>query len=94
MISFLAIDADNARLCCKCNINYVNIVVALVSAWNGFPSGIKFYPDVYTLLRGLDKETLTNVFLGESLADLTALLPEHLALFRYLCLPALHTLWT
>ena len=55
---------------------------------------LQFNPDVYILLRGLDKETLTNVFLGEALPDLTALLPEDLALFRYLCLPVLLTLWT
>ena len=55
---------------------------------------LQFNRDVYILLRGLDKETLTNVFLGEALADLTALLSEDLALFRYLCLPVLHTLWT
>ena len=35
-----------------------------------------------------------NVFLVEALADLAALLSEDLALFWYLCLPDLHTLWT
>ena len=55
---------------------------------------LQFNPDVYILLRGLDKEQLTNVFLGEALVDLTALLSEDLALFWYLCLPVLHSLWT
>ena len=55
---------------------------------------LQFNPNVYNLLRGLDKEKLTNVFLGEALADLTALLSEDLDLFWYLCLPVLHTLWT
>ena len=30
---------------------------------------LQFNPDVYISLRGLDKETLTNEFLGEALAD-------------------------
>ena len=46
------------------------------------------------MLRGLDKGKLSNVFLGEALSDSAALLSEDLALFWYLCLPALHTLWT
>ena len=102
MISFLAIDADNARLCYKCNMNYFNIVDHCISEcpfvhservclWDKI---LQFNPDVYILLRGLDKEQLTNVFLGEALADLTELLSEDLALFWYLCLPVLHTLWT
>ena len=42
----------------------------------------------------LDKETLTNVFLGEAFVDLVQLLPEDdRTLFCYLCLPALHTIW-
>ena len=99
MISFLAIDADNARLCYKCNMIYFNIVDHCISEcpcvhservclWDKI---LQFNPDVYILLRGLDKEQLTNVFLGEALADLTALLSEDLALFWYLCLPVLHT---
>ena len=102
MISFLAIDADNVRLCYKCNIYYVNIANHCISEclcvhservclWNKI---LQFNPDVYILLRGLDKEKLTHLFLGGALADLTALLSEDLALFRYLCIPVLHTLWT
>ena len=83
-------------------MNYVNIVDHCISEcpcvhsesvclWDKI---LQLNLDVYILLRGLDKETLTNVFLGEALADITALLSEDLALFRYLCLPVLHTLWT
>ena len=67
---------------------------ALVSTWKELLSGTKilhFNSDVYNFLMELDKETLTNVFLGEVLADLAALLSEDLALFWYLFLPALHT---
>ena len=46
-----------------------------VSLWDKV---LQFNPDVYILLRGLDKETLTNVFLSEALADLAALLSEDL----------------
>ena len=46
--------------------------------------------DVYILLRGLDKEILINVFLGQALVDLAALLSEDLPLFWCVCLPALH----
>ena len=71
-------------------MNYVNIVdhcisecpcvhLERVSLWDNI---LQSNPIVYILLRGLDKETLTNVFLGEALADLTALLSEDLALFR------------
>ena len=45
-------------------------------------------------LMKLDKETLTNVFLGEAFVDLVQLLPEDdCTLFWYLCPPALHTIW-
>ena len=82
-------------------MNYVNIVdhcitecpcvhLERVSLWDRI---LQFNPDVYILLRGLDKETFTNEFLGEALADFAALLSEDLALLRYLCLPALHSLW-
>ena len=78
MISFLAIDADNARLCCKCYTNYVNIVdhcisecpcvhLERVSLWDKI---LQLNPFVHILLRGLDKETLTNVFLCEAFVDL------------------------
>ena len=96
MISFLAIDADKAWLCCKCNRKYVNIEDHFISECISECSCVhlervslgdkilQLNTDVYILLRGLDKETITNVFLGEALADLTALLSEDLALFRYL----------
>ena len=43
----------------------------------------------------LDKETLTNVFLGEALLDLVQLLPEDdRTLFWYHYLPALHAIWS
>ena len=39
--------------------------------------------------------SLTNVFLGEALLDLVQLLPEDdRTLFWYLCLPALHAIWS
>ena len=77
-------------------MNYVNIVdhcisecpcvhLERVSLWDKF---LQFNPDVYILHRVLDKETPTNVFQGEALTDLVALLSADLALFRYLCLPA------
>ena len=99
--SFLAIDADNARLCYKCNMNYANIVDDCKSECPCvhlervclLDKILQFNPDGYILLRGLNKEKLTNVFLSEALSDLTALLSEELALFWYLCLPVLHTLW-
>ena len=70
MISFLAIAGDNARLCYTCNMNYVNIVyhcisecpcvqLERVSLWDKI---LQFNTGKYILLRGLDKETLTNVF--------------------------------
>ena len=69
-------------------MNYVNIVdhrisecpcvhLERVSLWDKI---LQFNPDVYILRRGLDKETLTNVFLSEALADFAALLSEDLAL--------------
>ena len=83
-------------------MNYVNIVdhcisqcpcvhLENVSLWDKL---LQFSPDIYILLRGLDKETLTNVFLGEALADLAALLSEDIALLLNLCLPRLYSLWT
>ena len=48
--------------------------------------------DVYVYLRRLDKESLTNVSLGEDLIDLDELLSENPALFWYLCLTALYTI--
>ena len=55
----------------------------------------QFNPEVYRCLMRLDKETLTNVFLGEALLDLVQLLAEDdRTLFRYLCLPALHAIWS
>ena len=44
-----------------------------VSIWDRI---LQFNPDVYILLRGLDKETLSNEFLGAALADFAALLSE------------------
>ena len=47
---------------------------ALVSTWKEFLSLgkiLQLKPNLYILLSGLDKETLTNVFLGEALADLS-----------------------
>ena len=96
------IDTDNARVCFKCNTNYANIVdhciseypcvhLERVSLWDKF---LQLNPDVYILHRVLDKATHTNVFQGKALADLVAILSADLALFRYLCLPALHTLWS
>ena len=103
MTSFLTIDADNARLCYRCNMNYVNIIdhcisecpyvhLERVSLWDRI---YQFNPDVYMFLMRLDKETLTNVFLGEALLDLVQLLPEDdRTLFWYICLPALHAIWS
>ena len=47
MTSFLTIDADNARLCYRCNMNYVNIIDHCISECpmftrKEFLSGIKF----------------------------------------------------
>ena len=83
-------------------MDYVNIVDHCISEcpyvlservclWDKI---LQFNPDVHILLMGLDKEKLTNVFLGKALVDFTAFLSEDLALFWYLCLPVLHTLWT
>ena len=65
-------------------MNYVNIIdhcisecpyvhLERVSLWDKI---YQFNPDVYMFLMRLDKETLTNVFLGEALLDLVQLLPE------------------
>ena len=103
MTSFLTIDADNAQLCYRCNMNYVNIIdhcisecpyvhLERVSLWDKI---YQFNPEVYMCLMRQDKETLTNVFLGEALLDLIQLLPEDdRTLFWYLCLPALHAIWS
>ena len=97
------IDADNARLCYRCNMNYVNIIdhcisecpyvhLERVSLWDKI---YQFNPEVYMCLMRQDKETLTNVFLGEALLDLIQVLPEDdRTLFWYLCLPALHAIWS
>ena len=58
-------------------MNYVNIVDHCISECPGvhlervslWDKSLQFNPDVYILRKGLDKETLTNVFLGEALAD-------------------------
>ena len=63
-----------------------------VSLWDKI---YQFNPDVYMFLVRLDKETLTNVFLGKALLDLVQLLPEDVrTLFGYLCLPASHAIWS
>ena len=78
MTSFLTIDADNARLCYRYNMNYVNIIDHCISKcpyvhlerdslWDKI---YQFNPDVYMFLMRLDKETMTNVFLGEASVDL------------------------
>ena len=85
-------------------MNYVNIIDHCISEcpyvhlervylWDTL---YQFNPDVYMLLMRLDKKnTLTNVFLGEALVDLVQLLPEDdRTLFWYLCLPALHAIWS
>ena len=84
-------------------MNYVNIIdhcisecpyvhLERVSLWDKI---YQFNPDVYMFLMRLDKETLTNVFLGEALLDLVQLLPEDdRTLFWYLCLPALQAIWS
>ena len=67
-------------------MNYINIVDHYISAcprvhfervslWD---KTLQLNPNVYILLRRLDKETLTNIFLGEALADLVALMSEDL----------------
>ena len=91
MTSFLAIDADNARLWYRCNMNYVNIIDHCISEYpyvylEGVTLWDKIYqfnPDVYMFLMRLDKETLTNEFLGEALVDLVQLLPEDDRTFVY-----------
>ena len=58
-------------------MNYVNIFDHCISECLGvhlervflWDKSLQFNPDVYILRKGLDKETLTNVFLGEALAD-------------------------
>ena len=78
MTSFLTIDADNARLCYRCKMNYVNIIDHCISEcpyvqlerdflWDKI---YQFNPDVYMFLMRLDKEILKNVFLCEALLDL------------------------
>ena len=63
-------------------MNYVNIVDHCISECpcihfervSLLDKILQCNPDVYIMLGRLDKETLTNVFLGEALADLVALL--------------------
>ena len=102
MIFFPGIDADNACLCCKCNMNDVNIVDHCISECpcdhvervSLLDKMLQFNQDKHILFRGLDKETLTNLFLGEALVHQIELQSEDLALFWYFCLPALHFLWS
>ena len=56
-----------------------------MSTWKELLSGIKFISltQMYVFLMRLDKETLTNVFLGEALVDLVQLLPEDDRTFVY-----------
>ena len=72
-------------------MNYVNIIDHCISEYpyvylEGVTLWDKIYqfnPDVYMFLMRLDKETLTNEFLGEALVDLVQLLPEDDRTFVY-----------
>ena len=63
----------------------------IVSLWD---KCFQFNPDVYILLMGLDKESMTNAFLDEALVNLIELLSEDIALFRYLCPPDDAAIWS